>query len=559
MPESSPAPPVRVEVGGQRLKAPSGASVAEVFRLAALPLEEVVAATLDNHLVSLRTEVNADAVLAPVHRSEPFGRDVVRRSTTHMLHAVVAEQFPGLHLVVGQSILGGHFYEVYQDGLCGEPLELPELCLRLTDALAKLAAEDRAFEVHDVSVEAAPAILSDPAGTKRNLLEAWARPRVSLVRLGGFVDLPHGASAPSTRFCRGARVIPYPPGLLLLFPGSRGPATPEDGRILWAGYREARDWLRRVGVATVGDLNRASLEDRIEAVVRVSEAQHEKKIAEIADDIAGRGGGLKLVLVAGPSSAGKTTFVKRLSVQLQVNGIHPLVVGLDDYYRERSECPRDASGDYDLEALEALDLGLLDEHLAVLLEGGEVLVPRFDFVHERRAAPSTFRPVRLGPNQALILEGIHGLNPRLTGAVPEAACYRIFINALTQLIFDEHNRIFTADARLLRRIVRDRRYRGTGAAETIRRWPSVRRGEERHIFPFEDRAHAIFNSALVYEIPVLKTFAWRYLLEVPRAHPSRVQAYRLLQLLEPFVPVFPDAVPATSVLREFVGGSGFSY
>jgi uridine kinase len=246
-------------------------------------------------------------------------------------------------------------------------------------------------------------------------------------------------------------------------------------------------------------------------------------------------------------------------VQLRVNGIEPVILGLDDYYRPRAEYPLDEDGTPDFEALESLNLDLIDEHLTGLLAGKEVRIPRFDFPRGVPAPRETWRPLRLEDHQVLLMEGIHGLNPRLWRCVPEDARFRIYINALTQLVIDEHNRIFTSDSRLLRRIVRDRRYRGTAAGETLARWPRVRRGEERHIFPFESEADIVFNSALVYETAVLKTFAWRYLLEVPRDSPPRMDAYRLLKFLELFVPVFPDGVPANSVLREFMGGSGFQY
>jgi uridine kinase len=251
--------------------------------------------------------------------------------------------------------------------------------------------------------------------------------------------------------------------------------------------------------------------------------------------------------------------VRRLSVQLRVNGVEPVSLSLDDYYKCREQTPRDEEGKLDFEAIEALDLGLLHEQLVDLLAGKKVHIPRFDFVTGKPTEKSTWQPCQIKPGQVLLIEGIHGLNPQLTAPVPDTAKLRIFVSALTQLVIDEHNRIFTADSRLLRRVVRDRRYRGTSAADTIDRWPSVRRGEEKHIFPYQELSDVMFNSALVYETPVLRTFALRYLLEVPREHPSRSHAYQLLKFLELFVPVFPDLVPANSILREFVGGSGFTY
>jgi uridine kinase len=347
-------------------------------------------------------------------------------------------------------------------------------------------------------------------------------------------------------------VVAHPPGLILLFPGSvvTSPAPCDEGcDKLFQAYRETRDWNKLIGVASVGDLNAATLEDRLGPVILLAEALHEKKIAEIADTVQRRG--CRMVCVAGPSSSGKTTFVQRLAVQLRVNGLRPLLVSLDDYYLDRSACPRDEQGDYDFETIDALDRKLLVSQMTALSAGERVRLPRFDFV---AGARKEGLEVQLQAGDVLVLEGIHALNPDL---LPGMAPYRIFVSALTQLIIDERNRIFTSDARLLRRLVRDRRFRGSSAAETIARWPKVQAGEERWIFPHQERADAMFNSTLLYEGAVLRPFAWRYLLEVPRSHPSRVRAYELLRFLELFVPVFPDSIPANSVLREFIGGSGF--
>ena len=535
-----------------------GVTAAEALGVDLQDPGDVIAATLNNHLVSLATRVDGDAQLRPVTRFDREGRGILRRACAQLLLAVAAQRAPELELSVGQSLLGGHFYEVRSPA--GTPVDLEALADDLNETLAKVVEEDLPFERLTITVEGASRLLADPSGSKRKLLRCWPTPVVSLIRFLGVVDIQHGPYPPSSGFVAGARVAAYPPGLILQFPESeRTPVDPEQGRTLWSSYTETRDWNRQVGIATVGDLNAAILEDRVEEVQQLAEAFHEKKIAQLADQIASRAGAVRVVCVAGPSSAGKTTFVRRLSVQLRVNGIEPVCVGLDDYYRSRDQCPRDEDGDYDLEALEALDVPLIHAHLQGLLAGEEVRIPSFDFLTRRPTPEATWRPLRLRADQVLLLEGIHGLNPRLTSVIPPAARFRIYVNALTQLVIDDHNRIFTSDGRLLRRIVRDRRYRDTPAGETIARWASVRRGEQRHIYPYQEECEGVFNSALVYEAPILKTFAQRYLLEVPQDHPARVEAYRLLKFLELFVPVFPDVVPANSVLREFIGGSGFSY
>lgn len=539
-------------MGGRTLKLPSGVTVAEVFGRGRIEDEGILVATLNNQLVGLHTRIEGDALVAPLTRAERAGLEVLRRSCALALHATASREHPGLRLRVAHSLRGSWYYSVQ-----GATRDLETLAAELTEGLEDYAERDVPYERLRVPVEAAEATLTDPAGSKRRLLEAWVPPTVPAVALDGFVDIQHGPVALSTAVVRGAEVLPCPPGLLLRFPGGSGDV--EGVRHLMETYAETRDWNRRVGVATIGDLNRAALKDEIGEVSRVAEALHEKKIAQIADAVAARIGVIRLISVAGPSSAGKTTFVRRLSVQLRVNGIEPVVLGLDDYYRPRAEYPRDEKGELDFEALEALNLDLIDAHFEALLRGDEIRVPRFDFVRGVPVEDHRWRPLRLRDDQVLLVEGIHGLNPRLTAAVPEEACFRIYVNALMQVNIDEHNRIPTADVRLLRRIVRDRRYRGTPAADTIARWPSVQRGALRHIFPYDREADAVFNSALAHETAVLKTFAFRYLLEVPRNHPSRVDAYRLMKFLELFVPVFPDGVPANSVLREFIGGSGFSY
>lgn len=551
---------ITVQVDDQTYHVPAGTRISEIFGAVFIEEHEVVAAALSNHLVGLDTTVDGDATIRPVAATAPEGQGVVQRTASLLLHVAARRRLPAWELQVGQSLLGGHFYEVTPPrGTPPEAVDLEAIARALTDEIEALAASDTPLERRGVPVEGARRVLTRQGDAKDKLLDAWPSRVVSVVSLGDFADIAHGPYAATTRHGAGARVVPYPPGLLLLFPGTDEAPTQDRGRRLWDAYHEARSWNRRIGAGTLGALNAATLQDRLEDVIRVAEAFHEKKVAAIADEVAARRDDVRFVCIAGPSSAGKTTFVMRLKVQLQVNGFEPVILNLDNYYRDRSECPRDAHGDYDFEALEALDVPLLHEHLAALHGGEAVRVPKFDFTHGVRAPEATWSEVQLGARRILLIEGIHGLNPELTRPLPRQAIYRIFINALTQLVVDEHNRISTTDTRLIRRIVRDRRYRGTGACDTIARWPSVRRGEELHIYPFQDEADVVFNSALVYELSVLRTFAWRYLLEVPRHHPSRVQAYRLLKFLEMFVPVFPDGVPANSVLREFIGGSDFSY
>jgi uridine kinase len=322
--------------------------------------------------------------------------------------------------------------------------------------------------------------------------------------------------------------------------------------------REHLRWLETLGMTSVGAFNQACLRGDVTQLIRVVEGYHEKRIGQMADEITARAADLKVVCIAGPSSSGKTTTIKRLKVQLQVNGIHPVEISLDNYYVDREDNPRDEDGDYDFEAFEALRADLLQDHLGRLLTGEAVTTARYDFTTGRSYVDGG-RTIALGANDILMLEGIHGLNPRLLSAIPAQNVFRIYICPLAQLPFDRLTRVHSSDVRLLRRIVRGRRYRGASAAATIARWPSVRRGERRHIYPYQLNADAVFDSSLIYEPSVLKVFAEQYLLEVPRDAPEYTTAFRLLQLLDRFVTIYPDQVPPTSLLREFIGGSGFSY
>jgi uridine kinase len=322
---------------------------------------------------------------------------------------------------------------------------------------------------------------------------------------------------------------------------------------------EHQRWLAAMGMTSVGAFNDLCISGQVSQLIRVSEGFHEKRIGQIADEIAAARDRVRIISIAGPSSSGKTTFIKRLTVQLQIDGVNPVGISLDDYYVDREKTPRGESGDWDFEAVEALDLGLLQDHVARLLAGELVKTARYDFL-SGRSDPAGGPSIQLRRGDVLMLEGIHGLNPRLLGAIPRAGeVYRVFIHPATTLPFDRLTRVSATDLRLLRRIVRDRHRRGYVAAENILRWPSVQAGEREHIFPFQEEADAVFDTALIYEPAVLKVFAERYLLEVPQDHPAYPTAHRLRYLVDRFVSIYPDHVPPTSLIREFIGGSGFEY
>jgi uridine kinase len=360
---------------------------------------------------------------------------------------------------------------------------------------------------------------------------------------------------PSSGHLRWFELKHYPPGFILRFPRRRMPTTLlpfQDYPKLIAVFREYGEWMDIMDVRDVGGLNEAFENERVHELVLVAEALHQQRITEIAQQIARRRDQIRLVLIAGPSGSGKTTFSKRLAVHLLANGIRPKPLGLDDYFFDREKTPRDEQGNYDFEALEALDLELLNAQVANLMSGREVTLPRFNFRTGFREQGET---VQLYDDHVLLVEGIHGLNPRLVTQVPPERIFRIYVSALTQLNIDMHNRVPTTDTRLIRRIVRDATYRGYPASETISRWESVRSGEKRYIFPYQEHADIMFNSALVYELAVLKPLAAPLLREVDPWTTQYNEARRLLAFLEWFFPCSPDLIPDNSILREFIGDS----
>jgi uridine kinase len=390
---------------------------------------------------------------------------------------------------------------------------------------------------------------------KVRLLTRRRKSYLTIYQLRGFRDYFHGYMVPSTRYLTVFELQTYPPGFILRFPRTNPPMQLQpivDYPKLVGIFREYGQWMSLIGIRDVGNLNEEISSERAREVILVAEALHEQRVARIAEEVAARKPQVRLVLIAGPSSSGKTTFSKRLSIQLLANGLRPFPLELDNYFVDREKTPRDKDGNYDFEALGALDVPLFNEHLLRLLDGQQVTLPRYDFKDGLRKVGET---VSLAPDHIIIVEGIHGLNPDLVPDIPPGAAYRIYVSALTQLNIDKHNRVPTTDTRLIRRIVRDASYRGYTAEETINRWTSVRKGEKQYIFPFQEHADVMFNSALVYELSVLKAFAEPLLLQVKPNTRAYVETKRLMAFLEWFEPLAPDLIPDNSILREFVGGS----
>lgn len=380
---------------------------------------------------------------------------------------------------------------------------------------------------------------------------------VNVYEMEGYFDYYYGYMLPDAGYIRYYDIIPYDKGVMLLLPQKSSPTeVPEfiPRKNLFQVQRESEIWGKKVGIETVGDLNDQICKGNLNELILVQEAEQERKIGEIAKDIISRNG-VKFIMIAGPSSSGKTSFSHRLSIQLRTQGLVPHPIGLDDYFVNRDRTPRDENGDYNFECLEAIDVEQFNEDMCGLLAGRTVELPSFNFKTGLREYKGHYKT--LGPEDVLVIEGIHGLNEKMSHALPEESKYKIYISALTSLNIDEHNRIPTTDGRLLRRMVRDSRTRGADAKRTIQMWPSVRRGEEENIFPFQEGADAMFNSALIYELAVLKQFAEPLLFNIGKEELEYYEAKRLLKFLEYFLGVSSESLPNNSICREFVGGSCF--
>lgn len=381
---------------------------------------------------------------------------------------------------------------------------------------------------------------------------------LNIYEMDGYYDYYYGYMLPNAGYVKWFDVIAYDEGFMLLLPDKQDPTNVKpfkERRMLFQTLKESEEWGRKIGIETVGDLNDQICRGSLSELILVQEAEQERKIGEIAKDIVGRGG-VKFVMIAGPSSSGKTSFSHRLSIQLKTLGKTPHPIGLDDYFVDREFTPRDENGDYNFECLEAIDVKQFNDDMCRLLAGERVELPSFNFKTGKREYKGNFK--QLGPDDILVIEGIHGLNEKTSYALPEESKYKIYISALTNINIDEHNRIPTTDGRLLRRMVRDARTRGADARRTIGMWASVRRGEEQNIFPFQEHADAMFNSVLIYELAVLKQFAEPLLFQIDKGEPEYYEAKRLLKFLEYFLGVTSESLPNNSLCREFVGGSCFN-
>ena len=494
-----------------------------------------------------------------IDEGNPSGQRMYVRSLCMVLAKAVHNLYPAASLCIEHSIAGGYYATIDR---------------QTADAATVAAVKRRMEEIiaADVPFVRSTKLTTDVIKLFRNagmadkvtLLETAADLYTTYYSLEGFVDSYYGDLVPSTSYVGVFDLVPYESGLLLLPPDFAGDRTKPAGinpqPKLFKAFTDYIKLNKTVGVGSVGMLNKAVADkSNVGMLIAVAETIHDKKIGAIADQITERfhQGGARVVLVAGPSSSGKTTTTKRLSIHLLANLVRPQMISLDNYFVDREHTPRDENGDYDYESLYALDIEQFNKDLTDLIAGKEVAMPSYDFTTGKRTYKGN--KLRLDDNSILLMEGIHGLNPELTASIPDEMKYKVYVSALTTLSIDNHNWVPTTDNRLLRRIVRDFKYRGTSALDTIRRWPSVRRGEGKWIFPYQENADAMFNSSLIFELGVMKDFAEPILKQVPHNVPEYAEAYRLLSFLSYFNAIPNRQIPATSLLREFLGGSSFKY
>ena len=520
---------------------------------------QVVSAKVNNRSEGLTFRVYNNKDIEFLDIRDQSGMRTYVRSLCFVLFKAVRELFPDGKLYVEHPVSKGYFCNLR----IGRPIELDDV-VRIKRRMKEIVEENIPFQRIECHTTEAVRVFSEQGmNDKVKLLETSGSLYTYYYRLGDTVDYYYGNLLPSTGYLKLFDIVKYYDGLLLRIPSKDNPDVLEDvvkQEKMLDVFTEYLNWSHIMRLSNVGDFNMACEEGHATDLINVAEALQEKKIAQIADTIFHKGEAgekIKLVLISGPSSSGKTTFSKRLSIQLMTNGLKPYPISLDNYFVDREDTPLDENGNYDYESLYALDLELFNQQLQALLRGEEVELPRFNFTIGKKEYKGD--KLKIEENTILILEGIHALNPELTPHIPDNKKFKIYVSALTTISLDDHNWIPTTDNRLLRRIIRDFNYRGYSARETISRWPSVRAGEEKWIFPYQENADIMFNSALIFELAVLRMHAEPILMGVPRNCPEYAEAYRLLKFIKYFTPVQDKEIPPTSLLREFLGGSSFKY
>ena len=547
---------IRCKNNKKTLNISIGSTLSDIFSASGLQMEYgPISARVNNKVEGMHYRVYKpkDVEFLDLHNSSAIR--AYTRTLFFVLNKAAHDLWPECTVVIDIPVSNGYFVDVRREQLI-TPDDVHDLRQRMQQII------DAALPIHrhETTTEDAIRMFRESRSfSKVKLLEGSGSLYTTYYDIDGYIDYYYGSLLINTSQLYLFGLEPYFDGMLLRIPSQEDPSKlgafiRQDK--MFEIFKEHHRWQDILGMRTVGDLNEAIVTGRSNELIQLSEALQEKKIAQIADEIASLKT-IKMVLIAGPSSSGKTTTCKRLSVQLAVNGLKPIGISLDDYFLDREQTPRDEDGDYDFEHLHALNIPLLNEQMNALLRGEEIELPRYNF--QKGKSGWSGKKLQLKGKEILVVEGIHALNPELTSQIPEEHIFRVYASALTTILLDNHNYVPTTDNRLLRRIIRDHKYRGISAQETIRRWPSVRKGESRWIFPYQENADAMFNSAMMFELAVIKSQAEPLLEQVPENCVEHAEAYRLRKFLRYIRPIPEDQIPPTSLLREFLGGSSFEY
>ncbi len=546
-----------IQINGEKknyLKGTSYQEIAEEYQ--SRYKDDILLVLFNNRLRELRKTVKGDGTLVVVTARDKAGRKAYRRSVTFLMqravHNLAKDDGKQVTVKVAHSISQGYYCQLKGD------IPDREYLARLKAEMMRMAEENIPIQKKSISTDDAVELFRNAGMHDKERLFSYRRSsKVNIYSIGHYIDYFYGYMAPSTGYLKYFELLPYEDGFVVMFPhkNTRVPAEFSPSHKLFHVLRESAEWGEKMEIGTIGALNDAVAQGRIRDVILVAEALMERKIGTLAEQVASLPD-KKFIMIAGPSSSGKTTFSHRLSIQMMAQGLKPHPIALDDYYVNRVDTPKDENGNYNFECLEALDIELFNHDMSALLAGERVELPTYNFRTGKREYKGIVK--QLGKNDILVLEGIHGLNGKLSYSLPESSKLKIYISPLTQLSIDEHNNLPTADGRMIRRMVRDARTRNISAKETIAMWDSVRRGEEQYIFPFQEEADIMFNSALIYELAVLKQYAEPLLFQIDKNSPEYTEAKRLLKFLDYFLPVPSEDIEKNSILREFIGGSCFN-